>query len=77
MPVYTIHNKSTDETYDVNIKYDELTELLKENPECEQVFKMPAAITGRMSTQRMAGAGWSDLLGKVKDASGKGHTIND
>lgn len=76
MPVYTIHNNETNETYDVTMKYDALQIWLKENPECEHVFKMPATVSGRMSTQRMAGSGWQDVLQGVKKASGKNNSIN-
>jgi len=37
---------------------------------------MPATVSGAISTHRRAGEGWSDLLKKVKKASGKDNTIN-
>lgn len=76
MPVYTIRNNSTEEYVEVNMPYEDFKEFLQGNPEFTQVFKMPATVTGRMSTHRMAGEGWQDVLKKVKKASGKDAKIN-
>ena len=76
MPVYTIRNNSTEEYVEVNMPYEDFKEFLLGNPEFVQVFKMPATVTGRMSTHRMAGVGWQDVLKKVKKASGKDNTVN-
>lgn len=76
MPVYTIRNNSTEEYVEVNMPYEDFKEFLQGNPEFTQVFKMPATVSGRMSTHRMAGEGWQDVLKKVKKASGKDAKIN-
>ncbi len=76
MPVYTVKNKETEEAYDLNCPYDELLSFLKENKEYVQVLKMPATVSGRISTHRLAGEGWQDVLKKVKKNSGRGNTIN-
>ncbi len=76
MPVYTIRNNSTEEYVEVNMPYEDFKEFLQGNPDFTQVFKMPATVTGRMSTHRMAGEGWQDVLKKVKKASGKDAKIN-
>ena len=76
MPVYTVRNKSTEEHYDVNMPWKEFQEFLQGNPELAQIPKMPATVTGRMSTHRMAGQEWQDVLKKVKKASGKDAKIN-
>jgi len=76
MPVYTIRNNSTEEYVEVNMPYEDFKQFLQGNPEFTQVFKMPATVTGRMSTHRMAGEGWQDVLKKVKKASGKDAKIN-
>lgn len=76
MPVYTIRNNDTEEYTEVTMSYAQFKEFLQGNPEYSQVFKMPATVTGRMSTHRMAGEGWQDVLKKVKKASGKDAKIN-
>lgn len=76
MPVYTIRNNDTEEYTEVTMSYAQFKEFLQGNPEYSQVFKMPATVTGRMSTHRMAGEGWQDVLKKVKKASGKDSKIN-
>lgn len=76
MPVYTIRNNDTEEYTEVTMSYAQFKEFLQGNPEYSQVFKMPATVSGRMSTHRMAGEGWQDVLKKVKKASGKDNKIN-
>ena len=76
MPVYTIRNNETEEYTEVTMSYAQFKEFLQGNPEYSQVFKMPATVSGRMSTHRMAGEGWQDVLKKVKKASGKDAKIN-
>lgn len=76
MPVYTVRNNSTEEYYDVNMSFQEFENFLIDNPNMTWVPQMPASITGRMSTQRMAGSGWQDVLKKVKSASGKDSKID-
>jgi hypothetical protein len=76
MPVYTIRNNSTEEYVEVNMPYEDFKEFLQGNPEFTQVFKMPATVSGRMSTHRMAGEGWQDVLKKVKKGSGKDNSVN-
>jgi len=76
MPVYTVRNDVTEEIIDVSMSYKDLQDFLHGNPEYSQIFKMPATVTGRMSTHRMAGEGWQDVLKKVKKASGRDNKIN-
>ena len=71
MPVYTVRNDVTEETMDVNMSYKDLQDFLHGNPEYSQIFKMPATVSGRMSTHRMAGEGWQDVLKKVKKGFSK------
>ena len=76
MPVYTIRNNETEEHFEVTMPLEELKDFLHSNPEYSQVFKMPATVSGRMTTHRLAGQGWSDVLSKVKKASGQNNTID-
>jgi hypothetical protein len=76
MPVYTVKNINTDAHMNMSCPYSELKNFLEENEEWKQVFKMPATVSGRISTHRLAGQEWSDVLKKVKKASGKDAKIN-
>ena len=76
MPVYTIRNDSTEEYYEVNMSYEEFKKLLEDNSHLHQIFKMPATVTGSVSTLRRAGQGWQDVLKKVKKGSARDNTIN-
>ena len=76
MPVYTIRNNETKETMNVKMSYKDFQDFLHGNPEYSQIFKMPATVSGRVSTHRLAGEGWSDVLKKIKKASGKDAKIN-
>jgi hypothetical protein len=76
MPVYTIRNDSTEEYYEVNMSYEEFKKLLEDNSHLHQIFKMPATVTGTVSTLRQAGGDWQDMLKKIKKSSGKDNTIN-
>lgn len=76
MPVYTFKDKETQEHFEVNMPLEEFKAFLQGNPEYTQVFKMPATVSGRISTHRLAGQGWQDILKKVKSNSGKKNTIN-
>ena len=76
MPVYTIRNNSTEEYVEVNMPYEDFKAFLQGNPEFTQVFKMPATVSGRMSTHRLAGEGWQDVLKKIKKGSAKDNSVN-
>lgn len=74
MPVYTLRRKSTDETFDVNMKFDDLAQLL-EDDDIERVLVPPNFAGNTVSNLRRAGGEWQDLLGKIKKGSGRGNTI--
>jgi len=76
MPVYTVRNNETEETMNVKMSYKDFQDFLHGNPEYSQIFKMPATVSSSMSVHRRAGQGWSDVLDKVKKASGKDAKIN-
>ena len=75
VPKYTLHRKSTDETFDVDMKFDDLAQLL-EDEDLERVLVPPNfSSTGMRSNISKAGSEWRDLLGRIKKGSGKGNTI--
>lgn len=76
MPVYTLRNNRKDEYYEVTMSYDEFKKFLEENKDFSYIPKMPATVTGRMSTHRMAGGEWQDVLKKIKKGSGRDNKIN-
>jgi hypothetical protein len=38
MPIYSIRNNETLEEFELNVKYSELEEYLKSNPQMQQIF---------------------------------------
>jgi len=74
MPVYTLHKKSTDEYFDVNIKFDDLAQLL-EDDDIERVLVPPKFVGNTVSNLRRAGGEWNDHLSRIKKGSGRGNTI--
>lgn len=75
MPIYTLHRKSTDEIFDVNIKFDDLAQIL-EDDDIERVLVPPkfSSSDGRSNLSR-AGGEWRDLLGRIKKGAGRNSTI--
>lgn len=74
MPVYTLRRKSTQEEWDVNVKFDDLAQLL-EDDDIEKVL-VPVKFASNTTTNlRRAGGEWNDLLKGIKKASGKNNTI--
>lgn len=74
MPVYTLRRKSTDETFDVNVKFDDLAQML-EDDDIERVLSTPHFSGNTVSNLRRAGSEWQDHLSRIKKGSGRGNTI--
>lgn len=76
MPTYTIKNTETDENWDIICSWNELQELLTENPEFKQMLSAPSfSVSGTKENITRAGSNWRDLLGKIKKGSGRDNTI--
>jgi phosphoglycerate dehydrogenase-like enzyme len=74
MPIYTLRKKSTDEVFDVNIKFDDLAQML-EDDDIERVLSTPHFAGNTVSNLRRAGSEWQDHLNRIKKGSGSGNTI--
>jgi len=74
MPIYTLHRKSTDEYFDVNMKFDDLAQML-EDDDVERVLSTPHFAGNTVSNLRRAGSEWQDHLNRIKKGSGSGNTI--
>lgn len=69
MPVYSIRNNETDDLFEVNIKYSELTEYLEQNPHLQQVFvKFPGVVDPIRVGVRKTDNSFRDVLSKAKSA---------
>ena len=66
MPVYTLHRKSTDEYFDVNVKFDDLAQLL-EDDDIVRVLVPPKFASNTVSNLRRAGGEWQDLLSDERE----------
>ena len=74
MPVYTLRRKSTQEEWDVNVKFDDLAQLL-EDDDIEKVLVPVKFASNTTSNLRRAGSEWNDHLSRIKKGSGSGNTI--
>ena len=66
MPVYTFHNKETDEYYDKFMKISERETYLNDNPQVENIISAPA-IVGDHVVKRMDG-GMKEVFSRVAEA---------
>lgn len=76
MPVYSMQNTETLEEFELNLKYSELEQYLKENPETKQVFrKFPGTVDSVRIGVRKTDEGFKDALREVRNNHRK-NTIN-
>lgn len=73
MPIYTLQNVDTQETWDVHCSYKQLQKMLKD-PKIEHVFKAPNIIGSRDGSVRVPD-GFKDLKKRMKKQAGSGNTI--
>lgn len=74
MPIYLVTNTKTDETVEVNMKYSELEELLKNNKHLRKEITAPNIVSGVGGIKK--DGGWTDMLKTIKKGSGAGNTID-
>lgn len=65
MPIYTVHNYNTGETYDVFLKLAEREEFFENNPNIKQLISAPSIIGG--VTKHNVG-GFGEVLSKIGEA---------
>lgn len=76
MPIYSIRNNETQEEFEVNLKYSDLEQYLKDNPTHQQIFtKFPGFCDPVRLGVRKPDDGFRDVLKKAKIH--KHNTIND
>ena len=67
MPIYSVMNKDTEEVFEVNMKFAELEQYLKEQPNLTQVFtKFPGVGDSVRLGMRKPDDGFRDVLRNVK-----------
>lgn len=67
MPIYSVMNKDTEEVFEVNMKFTELEQYLKDNPNLTQVFnKFPALGDSVRLGLRKPDDGFRNVLQNVK-----------
>ena len=74
MPIYTLRKLSTEEEWEVNVTYDELTQIL-EDEDIVKVLSTPKIVTGVGSLHGKVPDGFKDKLKQIKKGSGKNNTI--
>ena len=69
MPIYSIEDTITNNIFDVNMKYSELEEYLKENSNYKQVFtKFPGVVDSARIGVKKTDSAFKDVLSKAKNA---------
>lgn len=77
MPIYSVMNKDTEEVFEVNMKFAEFEQYLKDNTNLTQVFnKFPALGDPVRLGKRKPDDGFRDVLKTVKQHH-KRNVIND
>lgn len=67
MPIYSVMNKDTEEVFEVNMKFTEFEQYLKDQPNLIQVFnKFPALGDSVRLGLRKPDDGFRDVLKNVK-----------
>lgn len=76
MPIYSMKNLDTQEEFEINLKYSDLEQYLKENPNITQIFnKFPGMVDPVRIGVRKTDEGFKDALREVKNHH-KRNTIN-
>tara|TARA_R110000782_G_scaffold25744_8_gene66663 strand:- start:556 stop:780 length:225 start_codon:yes stop_codon:yes gene_type:complete len=73
MPIYTLHNKKTDERWDVVCSWDELQSQMTDD--IHQALSTPLIVSGITGSMKVPD-GFKDLKGRIKQGSGRGNTVN-
>jgi len=67
MPIYSVMNRDTEEVFEVNMKFAEFEQYLKDQPNLTQVFtKFPALGDSVRLGKRKPDDGFRDVLRNVK-----------
>jgi hypothetical protein len=75
MPLYTLKDTKTQDTWEVTCGWNELQETLDSMPDVIQVLSTPKIVSGTGSTLSKTDDGWKEVLNKVKSGSGRDNTI--
>ena len=75
MPLYTLKDIKTQDSWEVTCTWDELQETLDAMPDVIQVLSTPKIVSGTGSTLSKTDDGWKEVLNKVKSGSGRDNTI--
>ena len=77
MAIYTLENKETQETWEVNMSYEQLKITLNKDERLRHVIQpIKIAANAGKSNISKAGTGWQDVLKEVKKNSGRRSNIN-
>lgn len=76
MPIYSMKNLETQEEFEINLKYSDLEQYLKDNPDIKQIFtKFPGMVDPVRIGVRKTDEGFKDALREVR-AHHKHNTID-
>lgn len=73
MPTYTLKNIKTNEEWDVNCSFNEMSQML--NDSIVKVLTTPKIVSGVGNLHSKVPHGFRDKLNDIKSKSGRGNTI--
>jgi|TARA_B110000977_G_scaffold142385_1_gene180633 hypothetical protein len=75
MPLYTIKNTTTDESWEVQCTWSKLQEMLSEDKNLTQGLSTAGFIGSRRDMLGQTPQGFKDLMNRTKEGSGRNNTI--
>jgi hypothetical protein len=74
MPTYEFLDTESDEIFEVNMKWSEREEFLKENPQYQPLLSAPNIVSGVTgSKQNRVPEGFKEVLSKISENNKYGH----
>jgi hypothetical protein len=74
MPTYEFLDTESDEIFEVNMKWSEREEFLKENPQYQPLLSAPNIVSGvSTSKQNRVPEGFKEVLSKISENNKYGH----
>ena len=67
MPKYGWYDPETDQEFESDMKYEEMLQFKKDNPELEQRFNLNFVSSQYTTTQGKMDDGWKEMLGRIAD----------
>jgi len=75
MPTYILHNSKTKKEEEHFLSWNELQDLLSQNPQLSQIPSAPAIVSGVANRRNKPDEGFRDILRRIKK-NNRGSKVN-